>query len=335
MGEEHGGEVEVTGLRAEHLDEAAALVAARYRDLRSRVPSLPPRYEDAGVMGEMLRGLGRATGAVALQGGRLVGFVAGLVLADLLGKRSFYCPEWAHAAEPGNSRRIYEEMYQHVSEQWVSDGCALHALTLLAHDRQAIEAWQWLGFGLAAVDGLRDLSPLPGGHPDLDVRRATEQDAGEVTAFGRALERHMAGPPVFWPHDPEDYAAWLRQADHVAWLAYEQGEAVGCLGLELGTAGGCQIVRDGSTAGITLAYTRQEARRSGILTALLNEAFAWAAASGYARCAADWEAMNPPANRFWTSRFQPVCYSLLRCIDERLVGHSPRPGEGRAGSRRP
>lgn len=309
----------ITGLQAEHLEEAAALVAARYRALRRGVPHLPPRYEETDTIAGMLGDLGEAAGVAAWQAGRLVGFLAGFVLPDLLGQRSFYSPEWANGTQPGNSRRIYEAMYQQAAAQWLAAGCAVHAVTLMVNDREGVEGWQWLGFGLSNVDGVRDLSPLPGSRADAGVRQAGRKDAGEVTALGRALEQHMAAPPAFWIHEVEDYCAWLEQPDHIAWLAYEGGEAVGCLGLELGHAGGCAIVQDEKTTGIVLAYTRQEVRCRGITGTLVNHALAWARERGYERCAADWEAMNPPANRFWSKRFDPVCYSLIRHIDERLV----------------
>jgi len=324
--------MKLTDLRPEHVAAASELVTARYAALRSQVPSLPSRYEDAAVIAGMLHEVGEAAGVAALEGGRVVGFMTGFVLPDFLGKRSFYSPEWANGAEPANSRRIYEEMYRYVSARWVADGCAVHAVTLMANDREGIEAWQWLGFGLAGMDGVRELTPVPGGSTDVKVRQAGPQDGGEVTALDQAVVQHMAGPPVFWLHDVEDRTVWLQKPDHVAWLAYEGEEAVGCLGLELGRAGGCQIVQDEKTAGITIAFVREEARCRGVTTALLNQALAWARANGYARCASDWEPMNPLANRYWPKRFEVVCYSLMRWIDERIVAKSAGPGGGQGGS---
>jgi len=314
-------------LRPEHFETAADLVAARYVTLRSQVPSLPAKYEDADTIARMLHDLDETAGVVALQAGRLVGFMTGFVLPEFLGKRSFYSPEWANGAEPANSRRIYEEMYRHASARWIADGCVVHAVTLMTNDREGIEGWQWLGFGLAAMDGVRGLAPVQGGPAGLDIRQADPEDAGEVTALGQALARHLAAPPVYWPHDAEDYGAWLQQPDNVAWLAYEDQEAVGCLGMELGRAGGCQIVQDEKTAGITIAYVREGARRRGVVTALLNQALAWIRTHGYERCAADWEPMNLLANRYWPKRFEPVCYSLMRWIDERIVARSAGAGK--------
>jgi len=317
----------VAVLRPEHLEAAAGLVAARCVALRSQVRSLPAKYTDAATIAQMLCELDETTGVVALQDNRLIGFMTGFVLPEFLGKRSFYSPEWANCAEPATSRRTYEEMYRRASARWIADRCAVHAVTLMADDREGIEGWQWLGFGLAAVDGVRDLAPVKGNQAGLEIRQAGPEDAGAVAALDRALGQHMAAPPVFWIHDDEDRYAWLQQPDNVAWLAYEGQEAVGCIGLELGRAGGCQIVQDEKTAGITIAYIREGARCRGVITALLNQALAWARTHGYERCAADWEPMNLPANRYWPKRFEPVCYSLMRWIDERIVARSAGPGK--------
>jgi GNAT superfamily N-acetyltransferase len=90
------------------------------------------------------------------------------------------------------------------------------------------------------------------------------------------------------------------------------------MGLEPGHQGGCQITQDEKTVSITSAFTQEHARGKGIAMALLNRSLEWARAEGYERCAADWEPMNVPAARFWPRRFELVCYSLMRCIDERI-----------------
>ena len=79
------------------------------------------------------------------------------------------------------------------------------------------------------------------------------------------------------------------------------------------------IIRDVKTTSITGAFTQERARGGGIATALLNRSLAWARAKGYERCAVDFEPMNPLATRFWLRYFQPVCYAVVRHIDERAA----------------
>jgi len=108
--------LEIVSLQDEHLEDAAALVTARYRALREQVPSLPSRYEDASSILPLLRDLaGKAPGVVAMRDGRLAGFLLGMVLPEFRGKRSVYSPEWANAADAEDSGETYREMYAHLS----------------------------------------------------------------------------------------------------------------------------------------------------------------------------------------------------------------------------
>ena len=308
----------VVPLQDRHLEDAAALVSARYRVMRRQIPLLPPCYEDVATLLPMLRDLaGQAPGVVALQGDRLVGLLTGFVIPGFLGKRSMYSPEWANGAELWGSRRIYEEMYGGLAAEWVADGCFTHVVSLLGHDQEGIAGWQWLGFGLAAIDGLRRVEPTEAPGAEVEIRRAGIEDIQEATALDEALNQHMAASPIFWMHDREDYSRWLQEPKNALWLAYDGGQVVGCIGLEPGHQGGCQIAQDDKTVSIMSAFTKKHARNRGIATALLNRALKWAQAEGYERCAADWEPMNVPAARFWPRHFQLVCYSLMRYIDER------------------
>jgi len=310
---------QIASLREEHLEDAAALVSVRYKALREHVPLLPSRYEDVETILPMLRDLtGQAAGVVAIRGRRLAGFLVGFVIPMFLGKRSVYSPEWANGAELGDSRRVYEEMYGHLSAHWVANGCFTHLVSMLGHDRESIEGWQWLGFGLAAVDGVRELKSVKGAAAEVEVRRASVEDIEEAMAFDEALNQHMAAAPTFWMHEPQDYEEWFREPVNALWLAYEGGEAVGCMGVGPANPEACAIIQDEKTASIVSAFTKERARGKGIGTLLLNRSLKWAQEEGYERCAVDFEPMNILAARFWLRYFEPVCYSLMRCIDERI-----------------
>ena len=78
----------------------------------------------------------------------------------------------------------------------------------------------------------------------------------------------------------------------------------------------CTIIHDEKTTSIVGAFTTESVRGGGIATALLNRSLEWARSDGYERCAVDFEPMNPLATRFWLRHFQPVCYTLIRHVDE-------------------
>jgi GNAT superfamily N-acetyltransferase len=307
--------IQIVQFREDHLGDAADLACQRYKLMRKGAPLLPPKYESPDTILPMLGDLlSEHPGVVALQGERLVGYMAGLELDDFLGKRAIFSPEWANAASLEGSRRIYEELYARISAQWVASGCYTHLVSLFADDRLAIEGWHWLGFGLAAVDGLRGLEPVQHAGDQVQVRRAGMDDLEEAGAFQNALGKHMIKAPIFWPHEKEDAYPWLVKPELALWLAYLDSRAIGFMQIGPANQDACTIIQDEGTASILGAYTLQEARREGVATALLNRSLGWAREQGYVRCAVDFEPMNLLATRFWNRYFEPVSYTLMRSI---------------------
>ncbi len=316
--------MQVVPLREEHLDDAAALVSSRYGALRAQAASLPARYAQVSTVLPLLRDIAAARpGVAALRNGRLVGFLSAWLLPSFRGKRSVFSPEWANGAELEDSQRIYVQLYTHLAATWVADACFTHLISLLADDRKAIDCWHWLGFGMIAADAVRNLQPLQGRETDVHIRRAGLQDLAQLQALDGAMFRYMAAAPTFLVHDVVRdrayYEKWLLDPNKAVWLAVQDAETVAYMGLGPASDDACTIIRDDGTASISRAFTKQEARGAGIATALLNRSLQWAREAGYERCAVDFEPMNPLATRFWLRYFQPVCYSLVRHVDERVA----------------
>jgi predicted GNAT family acetyltransferase len=81
----------------------------------------------------------------------------------------------------------------------------------------------------------------------------------------------------------------------------------------------CTIIYDEKTTSIYAAFTKEKVRGEGIATVLLDHALKSARASGYERCAVPFEPMNLLGTRFWLKYFKPVCFSVLRHIDDRIT----------------
>jgi GNAT superfamily N-acetyltransferase len=321
--------LEILPLQEKHLEDAAVLVSARYRRLRGEIPALPLSYQDASHIYPRLRDLASGVpGVTALDGPRLVGFLLGFVVPSLRGKRAIYSPEWANAADL-KGRRVYEEMYANLSERWVANGCFVHLISAFANDRDAIEGWPWLGFGMVAVDGVRDLNPALGPVAEIEIRRAGLDDIEPAMTLSEALQRHLAAAPTFLAYNEKPDRAfhkrWLAEQANALWLACDGSEVVACLGQGGASEKACDIIWDAKTTSIISAFTRKSARGGGIATALLNRALEWARSEGYERCAVDFEPMNLLAARFWTRHFAPVCYAFSRQVDERIAwAHAQR-----------
>ena len=316
--------VEIVPLGEEHLESAAALAGSRYERLCEQVPCLPPRYAEVSTLQPLLRDVvGAGPGVAAMHGGRVVGFLSAWLIPSFRGKRSVFSPEWANAADLGNSRRIYEEMYAHLAALWVADGYSTHLISMLANDHNGIDGWHWLGFGMIAADAVRDLRPVQGCDADVGTRRARLEDLEQVMALEEALWQHEAASPTFLvdarKRDRSYYEEWLRNPEKAIWLVDHGIEPVAYIKLGPASDDASTIIRDEKTASITGAFTREKARGRGIATALLARSLEWARAAGYERCAVDFEPMNLLATRFWLRHFEPVCYTLVRYVDDPLA----------------
>jgi GNAT superfamily N-acetyltransferase len=67
------------------------------------------------------------------------------------------------------------------------------------------------------------------------------------------------------------------------------------------------------------AYVKPEYREMGIAKSLLSAIMEWALREGFVRCSVEFEATNVEACRFWLKYFEPVCRSMVRRLDERIL----------------
>ncbi len=324
--------LEVVALAQEHLAPAVDLFCASYREFRRRLPVMPERYERPDVVLPPLRSLAsKCPGVAALDDGRLVGYLAGFLVPNLKGRDSgVYCPEYGHAvARDAAPERawIYRKMYESVARTWVSEKCLNHSLTILANDREAVEAWFWSGFGMIVVDMVRGIEPLaPAGREAAGppVRRAGAADVRSLLPLLQEHELYYTGSPMFMLREPPgeeaEYATMLDDPE-VAYLIADDGKTIlGFLRIQTSQGDASAVVRDPGTAAISGAYVRPVLRGHGFGRALVESAIAWAKERGCSRISLDFEAANLQAARFWPKYFAPACYSLFRHVDDRVGG---------------
>jgi len=308
----------------EHLEAGADLVSRRYRSLRKQLPCLPEQYARAEAFLPLLQKIlvDGGGGLTAMRGDRLAGFMAGWKMASFRGKRSIYSPEWANAAELEDSALIYEALYGQLSAEWAAQKYSAHYISLFPNDTEGLQAWHWLGFGMSAVDAMRSLDPLPEADASVDIQRAGPQDLELVMELQEDLYQYHTWSPIFLMGQRNErsyYEEWLNDPGKVVWLAYWKGEPAAFMRLGPADPDVAAIIWDEQTTSIYGAYTRENLRREGLATALLAHALRSAKQAGYRSCAVSFEPMNPLGKRFWLDTFQPVCLSLVRFIDERLI----------------
>jgi GNAT superfamily N-acetyltransferase len=309
-------------LAAEHAEPAAFLVRDRLVALPRSVPELSEACGSPETLIPRIERLARrAPGAAAFADGRLVGFLAALPI-HYGGRSSMLSPEWGNGVagglDSGAARQVREALYAEAAREWDKCGVETHILCLLAHDREAVEVYSWLGFGCIVCDAVRALDLVALSRATPCTRRATTADAENVCAFERQLQRHVESSPVFLLRDEAGNDAWwaeqLADAGRPVWLAEEQAAPVGYLAQGPASHDACDLIGDPGTSSITGAYVVPDARGRGAATALLARAIEWARNEGYARLAVDFETANVDGSRFWLRYFHPVVVSLARTV---------------------
>ncbi|MCB8983324.1 MAG: GNAT family N-acetyltransferase [Ardenticatenaceae bacterium] len=311
----------ITDCQPEHVAEAAVLFTNRYKLQREAVPVLPARMGDVDHVANRLRELLRVSaGVVAVENGRLLGYLAWFLVPDFRGtpRLGAYVPEWGHAAAGRDRAAVYRALYRAAAGRWSAASCQVHALTMLPHDEEAKNIWFWQGFGLTVVDAVRPVYPLapPPLQGKLHVRQATVEDVPALTAVDAEHWQHYSRPPILMPpHTGLDEAgnvAFLSRPRNSVWLAYDGRQLAGFLRCDGCDFDGVEIVQSDQTVAITGAYVRPGYRGQGAAAGLLDAALRHYQALGFARCALNFESFNPEAAAFWLRYFAPVCYSLLR-----------------------
>lgn len=313
-------DVEVVPFGRSHAPDAADLVRVEVDRLRRAVavPALADGMTRTADIADRLAGfVAGHSGLAAVRDGQLVGFLASTTIDDFrgTGRRAGYCPVWAHAAA-GDRERIYHLLYRAASRQWTEAGCRAHAITLLAHDSDAMRAWSWNGFGITVIDAIRaigdpDAAPVAG----VAVRRAEPTDLDTVVELEAEHWRHYAQPPILMAArgpSVDDVRDVLEHPQASYWLATADHRPIGFLRLETTVEGATDLVGSPTTIAISGAFVRASRRGRGIATALLHAALRAYASQGYDRCSVDFESFNPEASGFWLRTFTPVCVSMVR-----------------------
>lgn len=303
------------------VEAAAKLFAENFRKERNKVGFLPERFEDYKTVVPLLDNyIKKSPGVVAITNDRLVGYMIGSLLPNWRGRRSVYVPVWGHSVREESRRKILEQMYALISSRWVANGCFTQLITVLAQDKEIIDTLFCLGFGMAVIDAMQEINEIQGSVADIEIRKATIDDLAAILSLCHEHQRYMAGPPIFMAmvekRSKEYYEKLMANPLNTLWLGSYQGRIVAyMIIMPLSEE---YLITDEKTAWIQGAFTQEPLRDKGIGTALLKHSLAWAKSQGYLRCAVDFEGENLLGSRFWLKYFEPICFSLIRQIDQRI-----------------
>jgi ribosomal protein S18 acetylase RimI-like enzyme len=318
--------LEVVPFGEEHLEDAAALLAARHARQREAEPLLSPRYEDPAASREELDAVWRkdgASGASGLRAGRVCGFLLGAPREHPAWGENAFVEASGHAVEEPEDVR---DLYGAAAARWVDEGRTRHSVVVPAHDLAVLDAWWRVGFGQQHAHGIQEVpSEVDVRVPDgFEIRDPREDEIEQLVELDFALPEHQQRAPVFGgvsvPTREESREEWLRtfaDDEETILIGAQDGRPVACWAYVDAERSGEHrgLVRPDHACHLGFAATLPEARGSGIGVALTQAGFAWAAEAGYTTMITDWRVTNLLASRFWPRRgFRTSFLRLYRSI---------------------
>jgi ribosomal protein S18 acetylase RimI-like enzyme len=156
----------------------------------------------------------------------------------------------------------------------------------------------------------------------VTVRAATVKDLDTVVALRVALLREHSANPVYRRIRPDVttrarrvFAQQLDSPGEVTFLAERGGKAVGIL--RCVESGGSPLLLPAQYAYVSSVYVLPEARRAGVLTALMGDAEAWAREAGLEEFRLHSVATSDAANSAWDA----LGFEIVEHLRTRPVGN--------------
>ena len=315
------------------IPEASALLAKRHQHDRRVFPFLPPRFEKADIAAKALESLldeKTTSGYAALRDGKLVAYLMGVHTIEPWGRCGWIRLPGTALAD-GENVAILQDLYALLGDVWVHNGVFIHHTYLSAADPGIVNAWFALDFGKERIDAILDFSKvvIPEIHiPDgIEIRRAGPSDNERLAGMSDIIFRELAKPPYWHPTPPEVWdnlrEGWAEIADDTtmtAWLAIENGQALGMIGFYEQEQGDTDMLAAPKMSYLTVAATRDKARGRGIATALTWTSLVHCKQKGDDYCITNWISPNLAASRFWPRfGFKDVAYRLTKQINPMIA----------------
>ena len=157
--------------------------------------------------------------------------------------------------------------------------------------------------------------------PGLSIRPATRDDLGTVVALRLALLDEHRANPVYRRLRPDApararrlFAAQLESPHETTFLAEHDGRTVGIL--RCVSSQGSPLLEPAGYCYVSSVYVIPEARRQGVLGALLDRAVGWCRERGFAEIRLHSVAGHEGSNAAWDAMgFEVVELLRIRAVD--------------------
>ncbi len=265
---------------------AGELLALRHRGDRLALPALPERFSDPDTASTAIATFWQrkqVSGVAAVHDGQLLAYLLGELVIEEVWGRSAWVRLPGIAVHPemeaSRARQVLRHLYASLAAPWVDAGILFHFAQIPASQKEMLETFFSLSFGIEQVYGLADLTamdlspqPLP---PGVTIRRTTPGDRQLLAEMSSIIWQHQVQAPVWGLHLPEDETEFRQEwADLVddpqwtIWLAFYQDQPAGMMGYYPADVAPDDLLTAPGYGELSVAGTYPQYRNLGIGTAL-------------------------------------------------------------------
>lgn len=305
--------------------EMVRLFTSRYRECIQMNPLLPHRYLDIHTNEQMIHWLfDNYMGVVAYQKDRLIGYIGGIIVPHFKGTNTgIYTPEWGHCIDSNVPSSIYFSMLERMDEEWRTIPYYRHAISFLMNEQESIKRFFWAGYGMSMIDGLAEANGNLTTSGKFSFRPANVYDWDALTelilSYGDAVRQYPTYVNVDVERMIEELESDLVDPSTQLWVAEQNKRIYGLIKTMEDCKESCTIVRDRKTLGIGLLVIIPSMRQKGIGTDLLKHVIRWAKEHRFERVTYALDTANIPGRTLFLKYFQPVCYTVIRYFDDRVI----------------
>jgi len=305
-----------------HLDQALQLFLDEYDKERQRLPYLPNKDLLLNKFKKRLRELfEKGIGITVFKQGQLIGYLIGYPVDELFNEKpGIYVPLYGHSTINNSKKEIYQELYKKAAEIWVEENYLTHAVTLFPYDKDVINTFFWLEFGLRCLDSIRKVELVENNiNENIEIKKANVEDIKLMSELYRKDNLYYGSSPLFMPIDQnvsiDNLKEWFEKDNHHLWMAFRENKLIGYIRIE--PKGETVISQYSKMMNVTGAFIDEKYRNQKIGKALLNEVLLWLKEKNYQLCGVDFESFNISGSNFWNKYFEPYTYSVVRNIIRR------------------
>lgn len=251
----------------------------------------------------------------------LVGYMIGYETGPLFGKDlGVFVPLFGHGATPDHKDNIYQLLFNHSAENWVSKDIFSLAIAMFAHDQNLKDFWFQNGFGMRCVDAIRGVDVITFNDDEVKIKIIGEEDLDHILSLHQAHNIYYRSAPIFMPNEDEnpktDLFDWLSFDNRKLFAVYVDDKVVGYMRIQ--ETGESVITTSKKMMSITGAFVDPAYRGQSLASHILQHIVGWLKTHDYEYLGVDFESINPSANAFWSRYFKPYSISLTRRIDENI-----------------